>query len=410
MRNAFIVTLSILCGLGSCSLFEPDRLIIWTDRPEFALYVDCFNTSQNKYKAEAYYFETVAHKTASSFERPDIIAGSWLKSETTAFLFKPLDKLFKTGALNKSAFYLNLLEQGVINGEQFLLPVSFNISALVFMRNNAALLSNPFTISLEEAKELGKAYNIVQKGAYTRMGFSPDWNDEFLFAGAVLRGADFHGTDALLWNADALGKILEYDKKWIIEANTSFQAVDDFVFKYFYDPPVKRVMQGRILFTYMNSAEFFTLDYDQQAGLDFRWLEEEKRIPLIESSVYYGLYRKGRANKGAETFTAWFFSPETQKTLLENNRKNQLNAILFGVAGGFSAIQNVTEEIFPRFYPNLLGHVPPDAFLSPPDILPQNWLAVKERVVIPYIREYIRAEESILPLDRRITDWYRINK
>jgi hypothetical protein len=174
----------------------------------------------------------------------------------------------------------------------------------------------------------------------------------------------------------------------------------------------------------MNSSAIFTLDYDQQSNLDFRWLAEKERIPLSENTVYYGLYQQGSAGKGAEAFTKWFFQTETQRLLLENNKKLQLNTILFGIAGGFSAMRNVTEEVFPRFYPSLLGHMPPDAFLSPPNILPQNWLAIKERVILPYMHDYIRTAQEdeeeagyddasvqeLRPLADRIMDWYRVNK
>ncbi|MDR2782892.1 MAG: hypothetical protein LBB48_03470 [Treponema sp.] len=415
-------SISSLVVLSLLSCVEPEKVPLWTDVPEFALYGEAFNASQSKYKVETCYFELTAKKLTSTVEQPDVVVGRWLKSTSTRHLFKPLDWLLKDNSLDGAFFYPRLLELGVIDNEQYLLPVSFNIPALVFARDNGALTINHFTISLEEAKKLGKAYNVINKGAYTRIGFSPDWDDEFLLVSAALLNADFREGPPLTWNTEALEKALEYDKAWIREANGSIQTVDDFTFKYFVEPSVKLIGQGRILFSYMNSSEIFTLDYDQQSNLDFRWLAEKERIPLSEDTVYYGLFQQGSHGKGAEAFTKWFFQPETQRLLLENNKKLQLNTILFGIAGGFSAMRNVTEEVFPRFYPGLLGHMPPASFLSPPNILPQDWLVVKERVVLPYMHDYIRtaqegAEEAgfvsvqaLRPLADRITDWYRINK
>jgi ABC-type glycerol-3-phosphate transport system substrate-binding protein len=243
------------------------------------------------------------------------------------------------------------------------------------------------------------------------MGFSPDWNNDFLFVSTSLLNVSFREAEPLDWDESTLIEALEYEKAWIAEANNGIQEVDDFSFKYFYDPPVKLVAKGRILFTYMDSAEFFTLDTEQRSNLDFRWLAEQNSIPLIEGTVYYGIYNSGNSTKGAEAFTQWFFQPDTQRLFLENNKKRQLNEIFFGITGGFSAMRNVTEEIFPQFYPSLLGHIPPDAFLHPAAILPQNWLTVKERVILPYMHEYIRAKgNTIRPLERRITDWYRVNR
>jgi hypothetical protein len=387
---------------------ESNTIILWTDRPEFAIYAEYFNASQSQYKAETHYFVSPAEKLVNTDDRPDVVVGSWLKSASTRMLFEPLDVLFKSD-LSEESFYKKLLDLGVIDEEHYLLPVSFNTPALVFARSNR--VENPFTISLEDTKKIGKAYNVMQRGSYSRIGFSPDWNSDFLFVSAALLNADFREDAPLSWNADALEAALEYDKAWITEANTSIQAVDDFAFKYFFAPPERRVAQGRILFTYMTSAELFTLDMEQLSELDFRWLAEQDRIPLIENSVYYGICKRGRAAKGSKAFTKWFFQAETQRMLLENSRRQQLNDTLFGIAGGFSAMRNVTEDIFPRFYPILLGHIPPDAFLTPPSILPQNWLDVKEKVILPYMHEYIRTEDTsaIRPLDKRVSDWYRIN-
>jgi len=48
----------------------------------------------------------------------------------------------------------------------------------------------------------------------------------------------------------------------------------------------------------------------------------------------------------------------------------------------------------------------------PPNILPRNWMAIKERVLLPYLRERIRhsGNEEVRPLERRISDWYRLNR
>ena len=84
----------------------------------------------------------------------------------------------------------------------------------------------------------------------------------------------------------------------------------------------------------------------------------------------------------------------------------------FGIGGGFSALRPVTEQIFPRFYPDLLGHMPPENFLTPSNILPGNWLILKERVVLPYLHDRARQpdREGIYPLERRLADWQRVNR
>ncbi|MDR0643150.1 MAG: hypothetical protein LBG07_11920 [Treponema sp.] len=387
--------------------------VLWTDRPEFALYAEYFNASQDTYKIETRYFESPSQKLTENGEvRPDIVAGSWLKSVSTRSLFRPLDGLFKKDRLSRDSFYQRLLDLGNIDGKQYLLPVSFNIPALIFARDRADQLSNPFTLTLEEIKALGRAFNVENGGGYSRMGFSPAWDDDFLFVTAVLFGAAFREALPLAWDNDALERALSYIESWISESNTGIGAEDDFTFKYFYDPPAKLAINGRILFFYMSSAGLFTLPQERRANLDFRWIAGEETIPISEDMVYLGIYRHTRAKRAAEAFMQWFFRADTQRLFLEAAKDRRLNETRFGIANGFSALQTVTEQIFPQFYPSLLGRMPPGSFLSPPNILPRSWTAMKERVILPYLHDRIRSEGrgDIRSLGRRLGDWNRLNR
>jgi ABC-type glycerol-3-phosphate transport system substrate-binding protein len=404
--------LPALLALASCGAWGTGAAVLWTDRPEFVFYAEQFNAGQDRYKIEARYFESPAQKLTESGEYPDLVAASWLKSASTRALFRPLDKLFKNDMVSQSAFYPRLLALGNIEDRQYLLPVAFNIPAIVFARDYSTPLSNPFTIDMEEIMDLGKAYNTAANGVYTKMGFSPSWNDEFLFITAMLFNTGFRESSPIAWDPLALEQAMIWVKEWITEANTSIQAEDDFAFKYLYDPPAKLVSSGRILFTYMDSSEFFTLTEERRANLDFRWIAEQDVIPLDERSVYLGIHKKAGSGKAAEAFTQWFFSADTQRRLLESAKAKRLLENSFGISGGFSAMRTVTEQIFPQFYPSLLGHMPPESFLSPPNILPRNWMTIKERVILPYLHERIRhdSKDEIRSLERRITDWYRLNR
>jgi ABC-type glycerol-3-phosphate transport system substrate-binding protein len=397
--------------LGSCAFRSSTTAVLWTDRPEFALYAEYFNASQGMYKIETRYFESPSQElTRNENGRPDIVVGSWLKSVSTRSLFRPLDDLLKKDRALRDAFYQRLLDLGNIDGKQYLLPVSFNIPALIFAQDRAPPLSNPFTLGLEEIKELGKAFNVEQGGVYSRMGFSPGWDDDFLFVAAVLFGASFREAAPLAWDDEALERSLAYIGSWIGESNTGIQAEDDFAFKYLYDPPSKLVAEGRILFFCMSSSDFFTLPPERRSNLDFRWIAGKETIPLSEDIAYLGVYRHTKAKKAAEAFAQWFFLEDTQRLLLDAAKNNRLNETRFGIANGFSALRTATEQVFPQFYPGLLGRMPPGGFLSPPNILPRNWTAMKERVILPYLRERIRSGADVRPLDRRLTDWNLLNR
>ena len=406
------LTILTLASLVSCAFGSSNTVILWTDRPEFAIYAEYFNSDQEKYKVEVRFYDSPAQKLIDEEEFPDIVAASWLKSASVRSYFKRLDNLFSKDGLPRSDFYPRLLSLGNIDGRQYLLPVNYNIPAMVFARDFTQSPSNPFTIEMEEVKERGKAFNIIRNGIYTRMGFTPSSNDEFLFIAATLFGVSFREASPIAWEIRPLEQGITWIQRWISEANTSIQAENDFAYKYFFDPPERLVNSGRILFSYMNSSSFFTLPEEQRSNLDFRWIASGERIPLDESSIYYGIHRKTKALKGAEAFTKWFFKAQTQRLLLDESRQKRLSESSFGIAGGFSAMQTVTEQVFPLFYTDLLGRMPPEAYLSPPNILPSNWMAIKEIVVLPYIRDRIHhvSREEIRSLERRMSDWHRLNR
>lgn len=398
--------------LLSCEPGGKKTAILWSDRPEFAFYGEYFNATQDQYKVEIRYFDSPAQKLMDTDVYPDIVAGSWLKSASTRVFFKPLDGFFRDKSLSKNAFYSRLLAMGNIDGKQYLLPVSFNAPVVIFAREKGEQLSSPFTIGFNEMKKLGKAYNTENNGVYTRMGFSPTADDNFLFITATLFNASFREASPLAWDFAALDRAMTFMHDWTREANTSVQAEEDFTFKYLYDPPAKLALSGRVLFTCIDSNEFFTLVEERRNNLDFRWLAERDTIPLTEGSVYLGLPKKGRSPKAAAAFVRWFFQTGTQRRLLEISKGNRMLETSFGISGGFPALRPVTEQVLPQFYPGLLGHMPPEDFLSPPNILPGNWLMLKERIILPYLHNRVRHsdQEGVYPLERRLSDWLRVNR
>lgn len=400
----FLAALLISCGGNNVAQ-------IWTDHPEFALYGEYFNTVQNKYKVTVRYFEYPVEELGKSNSTADIIVGSWLKNTSTRTYFKSLDNIFSAKKLSRSVFYPLLLAIGRIDRNQYLLPVSFNIPALIFSKDRERELSNSFTIGFDEIKELSKSYNTEAKGAYTRMGFSPLWNDNFLFTAAVLSGASFREASPLNWDSSALNYSIEYIYNWTHEINTNNQAEEDFTFKYFFEPPEKLIQSGRIFFSYMESRNFFTLSDVNRNNLDFRWITEQNRIPITEDMIFLGILKKAKSTRAAKAFIQWFFQPENQRLLLEYCRINRISQNVFGICDGFSALTPVTEQIFPHFYPELLGRMPPSEYLLPPNELPANWAVIKEKIILPYLAEESRSGNTGKnSLEKQISDWVRMHQ
>jgi hypothetical protein len=67
-------------------------------------------------------------------------------------------------------------------------------------------------------------------------------------------------------------------------------------------------------------------------------------------------------------------------------------------------MRTVTEHVFPRFYPALLGHMPPENYLLQPPFLPQNWENMARNAVFPYLSDMVRAKpgDTVRPLEARL--------
>jgi len=404
--KALIIFLTLVfCSCGRVSIAQ-----IWTDRPEFALYGEFFNTVQSQYKVSVKYVEFPAQEI-TRHNRPDLIVASWLKNSATNTTFKSIDNLFGANRLTRNIFYSRLLAVGRIDRNQYLIPVSFNIPALIFSGNRVNDLSSQFTINFDEIKNRSRPFNAMSRGLYTRMGFSPHWDDNFLLTAAVLSGASFREESPLTWDSAALEQSMSSINNWTIEINGGHQAEEDFTFKYFFEPPDRLVQSGRILFSYMESDELFLLSEDRKTNLDFRWIMEQNMLPVTDKTVYMGIPKRAKSRSAARAFIQWFFTVETQRTLLEFSRANRINENVFGICGGFSALSSVTEQVYPLFYPELLGRMPPSENFTLPNVLPANWVVLRERVILPYLGERSRSDgRDIYPLDKRIGDWIRLTR
>ncbi|MCX7654929.1 MAG: ABC transporter substrate-binding protein [Treponemataceae bacterium] len=398
---------------GSCELSEPRIVHIWTDRPELAVYGELFNSQERAYKVEVSYYENLSEQLLGTRFYPDIVIGSWLKSSSTRTYFKDLNYFFDELLLNRTAFYTPLLELGNIDGKQYLLPVSFNLPLVLFPRDQSSLINKPGILNLEDIRDRSKLFNqIGERGEYLRMGFSPRWSDDFLYIITRLFGAAFREGNPIAWNGGSLEKAMNYVYQWSIEVNGGPQQEDDFAFKYLVTLPPAPLNSGKVLFAYQESQKLFISPEEQRQNLDFRWVSKDNRIPILEGETFLGIYKKNRAKRASDAFVQWLYREETQRKILEFSKKIRLNEQVFGIAQGFSAIRSVNEEIFPQFYPLLLGHMPPAEYLLAPEILPADWPLIREQVILPYLhdRSKVSDKSQVQSLEGRLDVWKKQQK
>lgn len=431
MKNSIRKTISALTAalaiiplfFCACDDSPTSTITIWTDKAEIASYAELFNASHDKTKAVVVYKERLSASLppAKDEAAPDAIIGSLLKNSGNEKYFANLDDMLgerdddgeiSKRKIDRKFFYSSLLDYGKNeDGKQILIPVSFNLPVIIFSDENKPLVKNAHMLELEEIRDLSKEFNATAKsGIYTKMGFAPSWNSDFLYTAAKMTGADFHEEgNALAWDEKSLEIAEEFLREWTKNANSSSTAEQDFSFKYLYTPNYKQVASGRCLFAYTTTSKFFSLAPEQTENLHFRWLTTNKTILADDEITTAGIYRKSpaRNRRDAKTFLLWMMDEENQRAMLDRSFRMNLGTKTFGICGGFSALKGVNERFFPTFYKNLLGNLPGESAIRAPAPLPTRWESLKERVVIPHLAESTRTEgwQDAKSIDERLKSW-----
>lgn len=406
IKSLFLILLALLClNLTSCDEEEnnSNRVVIWTSCREFAQYQELFNNTHVDCKVILVYKENPALSLPPAKDElsPDIIVGSWLNSEDIISNFRSLDYLFDRKNISSSRFYSTLLNAGKKRNTQYLLPVSFNIPCVIFSEDNSNLITDNYTLTLDQIKNISQAYNTTKKsGAFTRMGFTPICNDSFLYLVAKLFETNFNVDDGkIIYNKAKLKESIDYLKNWTLTANKSVQAELDFSFKYLQSPIYRQITSGKTLFAYTTSSELFKIAQEQDINLDYRWISQNGKIPVEDDMLMLGIYKKTENLANASEFITWFFHTETQDSILKRKSSLSLDTDSFGIAGGYSSIPEVTEKILPTYYTHAISNLPPAGLLSFESKYNARWATYETKVIQPYIRDTLTSENNEPPQD-----------
>jgi hypothetical protein len=408
-KLVFLLGVLGMTGYLSCGRREAESALLVSDNPLFALYVAEFNAAQDDYTVEFEYVESMAEKItsgkskvngkseeASPPERSDMLAGNYLRDANVNLTFREITEKDLPREILHNYFYPELLVSGKIDDKQYLLPVSFDLNLVAFSKENTRLLSDSWIVSLDEIKKLHLEYSDKKNNVYSRMGFSPFWNLDFLLVAEDLFGSEFVHNNPLDFNGENLDKGILWCASLLrdLAAEGDYEGtlreVDDFTFKYLYEPPDKLAANLTILFTLFKASDFFLLKDERANRLDYRWIMHDNHVDMCENLVYFGIKKKTKSLPACRAFASWFFDMDTQKRLLQLTGDFSIQDSYFGIAGGFSAIQRVVEEVYPLFYPAIIGRLPPSLNFDVPNILPCNFDDIKNRVLLPRLQEAVR--------------------
>lgn len=389
---------------------SPTVLTFWIENREIARYVELFNSTHKDIKVVLEYKENPALEIQGE-SYPDIIAGSWLRTERTSKNFKNISSIFDSG-FKEESFYPQFLKAGKVRKKQFLLPLSFNLPVIIFSTENEKYISDDYVISIEAMKESCVAFTQTSddKSKITQTGFPVLVNSDFVNLSAKLFGAKFHKTKtSISWNEKELEESVNFLRNWIKETNINSQLESDFAYKYLSMPSYRQVTTGRCLFSFMQSDTLFSLSPAHLVNIGYRWISKNKNLPVNDSLNMIGISAKSTHVKEAKEFLKWLLSTETQKQIIEMKFTSMLDTDTFGIAGGFSSLWEVTEQILPSHYTMLMTNIPQKDSLEIPEQLPTNWETIKSRIITPYLLQASSSENdaTLMPLSERMKVWER---
>lgn len=399
---AFLITgiLSVFSFI-SCNLQEEDnRVVIWTCSRDFAQYAELYNQSHKNNKVVIVYKENPAKSLPPLKDEanPDIVIGPWLQSDSVNKYFTSLDYIFDRRIISSSIFYPQLFEVGKFNDSQYLLPVSFNLPAVIYSASNNDKIKNDFTMSIDDIRQTAAEFNEKKKnGSFNKIGFTVTTNPDFLYLVSKMYGVDFcNNGEKTIWNEDKLKEAVKVVYDWVSAENNSIRTETDFDFKYLCMPDYRQVISDKTLFTYATSDRVFDILHNQYANIDYRWIEKDGKIQIEDSAIFLGIYKKTKNQAGCTEFITWFFNEANQDKILERKIDLNLDTEQFGFTGGFSSLIKVTEKSMPKYYTQLLSNVPPSQALTAAISQFPRWEDYKKSVIDPFfldsIKEYERLE------------------
>jgi ABC-type glycerol-3-phosphate transport system substrate-binding protein len=390
MKISAFLLLSISISFISCSNVEREAIKFCLSNPEMLSYIETFNAIQNKYKIEVFYDSSPPDSLNDRAKNPDIVMSEWLASPAVMRKLESLEKMIQMKEIKLDLFYPQSINACSFDNEKRLLPVSFSLPAVVFRKDSInGIVSDQKILSIDELKKISLKYNELRNEKYVKMGFYPFWNKDFLYLTSELFNTNFTAdTNKLVtWNKDALNESCSFLHEWFKGYQVGTDVADEFSINYFNKPFYQLVIEGEIFCYLSDSKAFYKIPEEKRKVLEFRWLSRQSKIPVNDNIVYIGISRKSQHKEGARMFLRWLFLPETQIKLLEINHFKRREGV-YGIAGGFSPLLDITMNYIPQHSPLLSGYIPPAEELIFPGILSDKWKNFKSEILFPWMVEY----------------------
>jgi ABC-type glycerol-3-phosphate transport system substrate-binding protein len=339
-------------------------------------------------------------------ETADVVIGDSLALADIMDRLDPLADIIKPGRIDPAGFYPGLLAMGSRDNRPLLLPLAFDLPAVVMERRATTGELPAMMLPLATMRTMAAAFTSQGKGGgLATVGFPPLWDPEFILLVARLFGARPRAgrPASFTWDPEPLAQAVEFTRSWVARDNGGATSELAFIRRNLTQQPWDRLLASRkILFVVVPFTEYAALPEEKRRDLEFRWLSRDDRVPVLDDVIFAGVPRSARNKRGARAFLDWLAQPATQRSLLEANRSRRLG--VFGVFGGFSALESLNEKELPQQHPLLLGHVPPEGSLAFPEPLPAGWDSASADVILPWLAK-AAAGEATGTLEGAVEAW-----
>lgn len=397
MRIGAICVLGLL--LCTCAGLADESFIVWGDRPEYAAYIDYYNTLDPQHRGYFQYKEQIfPDHIDRTTPPPHVIIAEHIAYRGAKRVMRTIPR----SILNTpppGTFYENILSVGTIGRSQRVIPLSFNIPIVIFNRNQSfEFLTSP-AVTLEQLRREAEQLNRYTDETLSRVGFAPQWDGHFLYLGTKAYGANYREDrqNNIRWNEQEIFEALRYFRNW--NRDIEEEDLSGFVERYLREPLHARVTDQRIGFFVSDLTTYSRLDFDQ---FDFRPLTNAQGIFIEENMTFIGMHRYRRNNAQAQQFVRWIIQQEAQNALIEHTEGYNID--IFGFANGLSTIKEISARTIPRYYPWLIGSTLGISSAFVPSQLPKYWHRIREEVLEPWLKNFLNGvnQESI---ENEIVKW-----
>lgn len=350
MRNILLLFLTMM--LLGCNSSNTKKIIIKTDLPQVLPLIEEFNKNNQDLKAVIDFSENSTSWDLIIFKGQN----------PTNSKVRDLSGYLNT--IDREIFYKDLLLSSKNNDEINYIPLSFDMSGLIYKKSK---YQNKRIIAIEDFIE------------DKTLKFSPYWNTNFLIWFYLSNIPSFNKDknyfdDTVFHNTAQKAKSMLKNSKETWDVNL-------FNKKYMHLSPWVLLSSDTIEYYFMDFSEYIAYDYEKKSEIGFSFLSSNKLVTANDDITYIGLKKESKKQEEAYEFFNWIFNSANQNLYLENNLKESGKFKLF--LGELSSVVEVSQNLLPLHYPKQALFIPHKEDITSPKEIPPLWDTLKEEVFIP---------------------------